>query len=117
MISTLHAGAVTVGPLDDGIEHAAWAEDGLEGLDGTHLILLRRMGDPAGYCLVVNGIPHYGGVLAWEVGDGETRLTLDRGAAADLGLERDVVLQHLPGAVDCAVLHAVLGRIVGVEKE
>jgi hypothetical protein len=113
MTSILHAGAVTVGPLDNGLEHAAWAEDGLEGLDGTHLILMRRTGDPDGYCVVVNGIPHYGGVLAWEVEGDETRLTLDRGAAADLGLERDVSLQHLPGAVDTDVLKAVIGRLLG----
>ena len=70
MPSILDAAAVTYGPLSDGIEHAAWSEDGG---DGPNLIILRRAGDPDGYCLIVNDNPRHGGVLAFEVRPGEQR--------------------------------------------
>jgi hypothetical protein len=109
--SVLHAAAVTVGPLGDGVEHAAWSEDGG---DGPNLIILRRAGDQDGYTLIINDNPHMGGVLAFEVEPGDTRLTLTAGAARELGVEQDVALQYSAELVDEQQLRATLGRLLGL---
>jgi hypothetical protein len=107
--STLDAATVTIGLLGDGVEHVSWSEDGY---DGPHLLVMRRFGDPDGYCVIVNGNPHYGGVLAFDVTPGETALTLTAGAADELGLERAVTLRYDPESVDAGELRAVLGRLL-----
>jgi hypothetical protein len=109
MTSILDAAAVTVGPLGDGVEHAAWSEDGG---DGPNLIILRRHRDPDGYTLIVNDNPRFGGVLAFEVSPGETRLTLTAEAAAELGVQRDVSLRYDLSAVAENELRAALGRLL-----
>jgi hypothetical protein len=109
MPSILDAGAVTVGTLDGGVEHASWSEDGFE---GPHLLILRNPSDRDGYCVVVNGRPNYGGVLAAEVAPGETRLTFSADAAHELGLEREVTLRYDLTLVDDEQLRATLTRLL-----
>jgi predicted aspartyl protease len=112
--SVLDAVAVTYGRLAEGIEHAAWSEDGG---DSPNLIILRRAGDPDGYTLIVNDNPRYGGVLDYEVNTGETRLALTAEAAHELGVERDIRLRFQASAVEASGLRSALAMLLMLEGD
>jgi len=107
--SILDAATVTLGPLGDGIEHVSWSEGGY---DAPHLLIIRNVADSDGYCVIVNNNPHYGGVLAFEVEPGETRLTLSAQAAHELSVERTVTIRYEPAAVDTGHLGITLGKLL-----
>jgi hypothetical protein len=101
--STLVATVVTYGPLDDGVEHVGWSQDGAE---GDHFLLMRNLEDQVGYCLLANDATHYGGVQAVEVSEGETRLFLSAEAATALGTETEVILQYPPRIAEASQLQS-----------
>lgn len=108
--AALLAQVVTVGQLEDGIDHVGWSADGR---DGPHLILMRDFSTNDGICLVTNGGTYYGGVEAAAVGPGECRLRLTQEAADALGFPTNTLIRYEPGLVNESDLRSALGRLLG----
>ncbi len=108
---------VTVGPLDDGVEHVGWAStrDG----DGPHLILLRGVEDVE-VCIVSGEEQtygtHYGGVVSVCVHAMESILELTDDAAAALGTDPLIVVRHDPPISDPASVQSRADTLLAGER-
>jgi hypothetical protein len=101
---------VTMGPLEFGVRHVGWSEDGQK---GEHLIVSRGRDDPD-YCLITQSGTTYGGVTRCQVSDGKTELSLSEAAARLLGTETHIRIEYPEDAAPADELVGALSQL-GVE--